>query len=162
MLRVVCGDGGLQSKYVRPLRAGYGRAERGRWRPPNRRPNGSTGRGRAPVERRWTAGQPAPPYRSGAYRTSQQPNLPERPKTDPVPAADVRRVLLDVRGMTCPIKCVRDIKEQIQAVPGVSTVYVDFDAKTAVVRVDAGTDPESLAAAVRPPYSAHVLDTFAN
>ena len=85
-----------------------------------------------------------------------------RPAPEPVAAGNVRRVLLDVRGMTCPIKCVRDIKEQIQAVPGVSTVYVDFDAKTAVVRVDAGTDPQSLAMAVRPPYSAHVLDTFAN
>ena len=103
-----------------------------------------------------------PPYRSGQYRTSQEPNLPTRPAQEPVAAADVRRVLLDVRGMTCPIKCVRDIKEQIQAVHGVSTVYVDFDAKTAVVRVDAGTDPASLAAAVRPPYSAHVLETFTN
>lgn len=106
-----------------------------------------------------------PPYRSSMYR-DQAPEAGtgerRRPDTQPAAAGEVRRVLLDVRGMTCPIRCVREIKEQIEVVTGVQSIYVDYDAKTAVIRVDAGTDPNTLAAAVRPPYSAHVLETFTN
>lgn len=58
-------------------------------------------------------------------------------------------VVLTVDGMACP-NCAKHIAEELQAVPGVTSATVNFDTKTAVVKVDpanpASTD--SLNAAV--------------
>ena len=110
------------------------------------------------------------PYRNSTYR--DPPTAPPQPAPQPGPTQPPQptqpqptvspfpagAVLLEVRGMTCPIRCVREVKEQIARAPGVRSVSVDYDARTAIVKVEEGTDPASLARYVRPPYSAHLIE----
>ncbi len=66
-------------------------------------------------------------------------------------------VMLELRGMTCPVKCVRQIREMLGGAPGVQSVAVNYDLKTALCRFTKGTKIDGLPAYVRPPYSAHVV-----
>ena len=52
------------------------------------------------------------------------------------PAADLKTAVLDVQNMTCGL-CPVTVKQALQRVPGVTEAKVDFDKKTASVRVDA-------------------------
>jgi len=110
---------------------------------------------RAPVPVRHVPRQPQPVSQVPNYQA--QPPAPVYHEHAPVRGGDV---VLEVRGMTCPIKCVRQIKAMLGAAPGVKSVRVDFDAKAAIVSVEPGTDPESLTRYVRPPYSAYVVSSI--
>ena len=112
------------------------------------------------------------PYRPPP-RPVQQPRAPQPvsqvPNYQPQAPAPVYHehapirggdVVLEVRGMTCPVKCVRQVKEMLGAAPGVKSVRVDFDAKAAIVSVEPGTDPQTLTRYVRPPYSAYVVSSI--
>ena len=52
------------------------------------------------------------------------------------PAANPKTAVLDVQNMTCGL-CPVTVKQALQRVPGVTEAKVDFDKKTASVRVDA-------------------------
>jgi len=84
------------------------------------------------------------------------PSLPVPPQTPVAPGEDARTyetVTIRVAGMTCPIRCVREVKEALQAAPGVLDVFIDYDRREARVNVRPGTDPESLLEALKPKYT---------
>ncbi len=59
-------------------------------------------------------------------------------------AATPKTVTLAVQNMTCEL-CPITVKKSLEKVPGVNTVKVDFDKKTATVSYDADkTQPEAL------------------
>jgi mercuric ion binding protein len=67
--------------------------------------------------------------------------------TAPAAFAAQRTVTFDVDNMTCA-SCPYIVKTSMAAVPGVSTVAVSFEAKTATVTFDdAKTNPDAIAAA---------------
>lgn len=64
-------------------------------------------------------------------------------------AATPKTVTLDVKNMTCGT-CPITVKKSLEKVPGVSTVKVDFDKKTATVTYDADkAQPETLTMATK-------------
>ena len=65
--------------------------------------------------------------------------------------------VLKIMGMTCPNRCVQEVREQLLAVPGVLDVVIDTNARKATVRVARGTDPELLVAGLRAPYSGRLM-----
>lgn len=63
-------------------------------------------------------------------------------------AAAPRTVVLEVRQMTCPL-CGVTVRKALEKVPGVESVSVDYDHKTATVRFAPDqTSPDALAQAV--------------
>ncbi len=128
------------------------------------------------------AGAPGPHY-SSQYRRGQAPPDPDpRPTREPAPTDPLALpqpppiparqpmpdkyahlpqgknvALLEIRGMNCPTKCTREVKEQLSEAPGVGEIIIDFTTKVAIVRMDEGADRSVLARYVRPPYSAHLL-----
>jgi len=68
--------------------------------------------------------------------------------------AEVHR--LRIFGMTCPVRCPLEVRDQLRAAPGVLGVSVDYDEREATVRVAPGTDMAEVVGALRPPYSAHL------
>jgi copper chaperone CopZ len=117
---------------------------------------------------------------SGAPR--EIPDLPERkpapdppsPKTEPAAAApapanpyaglpesewpaNYQTVHIKVFGMTCAIRCVREVKEMLQAVPGVLHVRIEYDEKEAIVDVTPGTDPETVLHGLKGSYTGRLL-----
>jgi mercuric ion binding protein len=59
-------------------------------------------------------------------------------------AAEAARVVtLAVSGMTCPV-CPITVRKALSRVPGVQDVAVDYDSKTARVRVDPEVQPQAL------------------
>ena len=84
------------------------------------------------------------------------------PPRGPAPTAPdaerrVETVRLGLSGLSCPIKCTREVREMLKPVAGVVHVVVDFDSKQAVVTVERGTDPRALVEAVHDPYAARLL-----
>ena len=64
-------------------------------------------------------------------------------------ATTPKTVTLDVKNMTCGT-CPITVKKSLEKVPGVSTVKVDFDKKTATVTYDADkAQPEALTMATK-------------
>src|SRR5262245_12766922 len=86
--------------------------------------------------------------------TASGPAVPPAPAPQaPNPVAEIPRsewppnyetLHIKVSGMTCPFKCVREVKEMLRAVPGVLHVTVDYDEREADVDVVPGTDPQSV------------------
>ena len=66
-------------------------------------------------------------------------------------------VMLKVSGMSCPIRCPREVKEQLEAVPGVREARIDYPAKQAACDVEPGTAPADVAAGLKTPYSGQPL-----
>jgi copper chaperone CopZ len=64
---------------------------------------------------------------------------------------------LRVEGMTCPSKCVREVKDMLATVPGIVNVAVDPPTQTAVVDVVEGTSPQALIDAIHLPYRASLM-----
>lgn len=63
-------------------------------------------------------------------------------------AAEPTSVVLEVAGMTCSL-CPVTVRKALERVPGVFEARVDFEAKRAQARFDAGkTTPDALAKAV--------------
>lgn len=65
-------------------------------------------------------------------------------------------VVLRITGMTCPVRCPREVQEMLAAAPGVVAVSIEWELREAHCTVKHGTDPRSLPAALRSPYAGHV------
>lgn len=87
--------------------------------------------------------------------------LPPRPVRPPQASGENAKnyvtYIVKVTGMTCPFKCVREVKEQILAVDGVLDLQIDYDHSKVTVNVRPGTDPESLVAGLKAPYAGRLL-----
>lgn len=64
---------------------------------------------------------------------------------------------LQVSGMTCPFTCVRHVREQLSAVPGVLHVQIDWEGRRAIVDVAPATDPDTLVRGLKEPYAGRLL-----
>lgn len=84
------------------------------------------------------------------------PAVPPQATTAPA-ERNYQTIRIKVSGMTCPIRCVREVTEQLQAVTGVLHVTIDHDRREAIVDVAPGTDPESVLAGLRAPYAGRLL-----
>jgi copper chaperone CopZ len=67
---------------------------------------------------------------------------------------DLETVTLHVDGLTCPLKCPREIRAMLADVPGVVNVNVDVPSRSVTVDVLRGTDPETIVDAIKAPYRA--------
>jgi copper chaperone CopZ len=97
---------------------------------------------------------------SGCALMGRTPTLAEQRAEASVGAADPADYLtftLKVTGMTCPIRCVHEVHDQLRAVPGVLRVQVDYDERRAIVDVRPGTDPDSLSHGLKAPYAGRLL-----
>ena len=77
--------------------------------------------------------------------------------TDPANPRNYLTFTIKVTGMTCPFSCVREVREQLKAVPGVLHVEIDWDASRAIVDVQPGTDPATLVEGLKAPYAGRLL-----
>lgn len=78
----------------------------------------------------------------------------------PAAPADPRNYLtytIKVNGMTCPIRCVREVRDFLKAVPGVLHVEIDYDSRTAIVDVTPGTAPETVIAGLKGNYTGRLV-----
>jgi mercuric ion binding protein len=84
------------------------------------------------------------------------PATPAAPAEPAAPAADsnstsatateaTTQLVMAVEGMSCPLGCPPAVKTALEAVDGVETVDVNFDSKTATVKVDPGKFDQSKA-----------------
>ncbi|MCE9636217.1 MAG: cation transporter [Planctomycetes bacterium] len=99
---------------------------------------------------------------SDTQPTSSTPDpLPPRPVVPPQASGENAKnyltYIVKVTGMTCPFKCVREVKEQLLAVEGVLDVQIDYDHAKVTVNVRPGTDPETLVAGLKTPYAGRLL-----
>lgn len=110
------------------------------------------------------AGQPSSPASPAAEQAPDAP--PAAPPQIPNPYAEVPKtewpanyqtLQIKVSGMGCPIRCVREVKEMLSAVPGVLHVTVDYDEREVAVDVVPGTDPESVLRGLKGPYSGRLM-----
>jgi copper chaperone CopZ len=81
--------------------------------------------------------------------------LAETPRSEWPPNYETLRI--KVSGMTCPFKCVREVKEMLRAVPGVLHVTVDYDEREADVDVTPGTDPQSVVRGLTGGYTGRLI-----
>ena len=107
----------------------------------------------ASVESRQPATDPASPALSPPAELAVHSERPS-PAPEPESPQSVRQLVTS--GLTCPIRCPREIRQMLETVPGVRGVQVDYDRKVVSVSVEAGTGPEELVAAVKPPYAAEL------
>lgn len=61
--------------------------------------------------------------------------------------APLRTVVLSITGMTCAVDCPPRVQAALASVPGVESVVVDYDTRTATVRCASSTRVEALCAA---------------
>lgn len=95
-----------------------------------------------------------PGANAGATTTPDTATVTPAAPTDPRNYVTIR---IKVSGMTCPIRCVREVKEQLAAVPGVLHVDIDSDRREAVVDIAPGTDPETVVAGLHGDYRGRLL-----
>lgn len=104
---------------------------------------------------------PAPEPARPAVAAQPRPTAPSRGDALGLPTigddARYESVVVKVEGMTCAFACPKEVRYQLEAVPGVVSCSVDFTSKTASCRVMPGTDPKSVVAGLRDPYSGAVL-----
>src|SRR5438876_228199 len=96
--------------------------------------------------------QPAPPARPAPAEPA--PRYAGTAQEAPAPAApqrDVETLRLHVDGMTCPVRCPREIKEMLSKVPGIVNVAVDVPSQTVIANVMRGTNPQTLVDAIKSP-----------
>lgn len=116
-----------------------------------------------------TPGAP-PSTPSPAEQPAVVETMPAPPPDPPPPAAppapvwtktesprNYETVRLKVTGMTCPIRCPREVKEQLLAVPGVLHVVIDTDDRAAIVDVVPGTNPELVLGGLKAPYAGRLM-----
>jgi copper chaperone CopZ len=77
--------------------------------------------------------------------------------TAQLPERDVETLRLFVDGMTCPVRCAREVRNMLTRVPGVLNVAVDVPSRSVLANVERGTDPQTLVDAIRAPYRARLL-----
>jgi copper chaperone CopZ len=58
-------------------------------------------------------------------------------------------LVLSITGMTCAVYCPGKVQAALASVEGVESATVDYDTRTATVRMREGVDPALLTAAVR-------------
>lgn len=106
------------------------------------------------------AAEPTPPSDTQPAPSVPDP-LPPRPVVPPQASGENAKnyltYVVKVTGMTCPFKCVREVKEQILAVEGVLDVQIDYDHSKVTVNVRPGTDPETLVQGLKSPYAGRLL-----
>lgn len=83
--------------------------------------------------------RPSPPRPDWPPSTGSGPSQP----SDAYPKLSETYVL-KVTGMTCPIRCVREVREILEKVPGVEQVVIDQPTSKATCHVKPGTDPQTL------------------
>lgn len=100
--------------------------------------------------------EPSPPAASVAAEPVAPPpdRIEGRPPEGPTSRVLSETVVLRVTGMTCPVKCPREVRDLLLAVPGVENVIIDYDRREAICHVRPGTDPQALIEALVPPYAA--------
>lgn len=109
-------------------------------------PPSSAGNPVTPTDRRVVTAQPTPTVREDATA------LPSIGDT-----ATYESVLIRVEGLTCAYACPKEVRYQLEAVPGVVSCSVDFTSKTASCRVMPGTNPKTVLAGLRTPYSGSLI-----
>ena len=90
--------------------------------------------------------------------------LPQAPAAPPAPAfvktetpRNYETIHIKVTGMTCPIRCPREVRDQLMAVPGVLFVTVDTDDREAIVDIVPGTNPELVLGGLHKPYAGRLM-----
>ena len=73
-----------------------------------------------------------------------------------VGSGDTALIKLQVEGMACGVMCPPKIKEDLMAVKGVEEVKVDFETKTATVRISGDVDSGALVKSLREQFTATV------
>jgi len=91
----------------------------------------------------------------GALAGCAGPRFAEAPAD--APQGTLAEVKVAVYGMSCPIRCPEEVKDQLRAVPGVRSVTVDFEDKSATCRVVPGTETAAVVAGLHDPYSGALL-----
>ncbi|MBN1444110.1 MAG: heavy-metal-associated domain-containing protein [Planctomycetes bacterium] len=71
-------------------------------------------------------------------------------------AAPLQVVKINVEGMSCPVGCAPQVKEQLASVDGVTKVEVDFEAKLATVETSKQVDEKDLLAALKDPFKGEI------
>lgn len=65
-------------------------------------------------------------------------------------AANVKKISLDIEGMTCEIGCAKTIESKLSKTEGISVVSVSFDDKKGIIEYDANkTDKDKIVAVVQ-------------
>ncbi|MCG3134113.1 MAG: hypothetical protein HMLKMBBP_01399 [Planctomycetes bacterium] len=83
--------------------------------------------------------------------TPPNPNWP--PSTGSAPSSSSKEnaysvtYVLKVTGMNCPIRCVREVREILEPIPGVQQVVIDQPTGKVTCHCNPGTDPQTLVAA---------------
>jgi copper chaperone CopZ len=110
---------------------------------------------------------------NGAPTVSYSQSEPERPMSQGYGASSpsssqtsqsaavertVDTIRLHVDGMTCPVRCPREIKEMLSKVPGIiGDPAVDVPSQTVLVNVPHGMNPQPIVDAITSPYRARLL-----
>ena len=76
---------------------------------------------------------------------------------EPARATPVQVVKIKVEGMTCPVGCAPQVKQQLESVDGVSKVVVDFEAKQATVETSKQVQEQTLLAALKEPFKGEIV-----
>ncbi len=65
-------------------------------------------------------------------------------------AVNIKKIALDIEGMTCEIGCAKTIESKLSKTEGVSVVSVSFDDKKGIIEYDANkTDEDKIVAVVQ-------------
>jgi len=65
-------------------------------------------------------------------------------------AANIKKIAVNIEGMTCEIGCAKTIESKLSKTEGISVVSVSFDDKKGIVEYDANkTDVNAIAAVVQ-------------
>lgn len=105
------------------------------------------------------AGDAGDAYEPTAQTSGYTP-IPGSRAPSAAPEGVERQILtyrLHVDGMTCPVRCPREIKEMLSGVPGIVNVAVDVPTQTVMRNVERTTDPQALVDAIKSPYRARLL-----
>jgi len=66
----------------------------------------------------------------------------------PTEAPATRTLVLSISGMTCAVDCPPRVRAALESVPGVESARVDYDTRSATVRVREGTSVDALSRAL--------------
>ena len=103
----------------------------------------------------------SPPIRPAPVVAQPDPApAPVQPAAPPAAPQNPRNYVtytVKVTGMTCPIRCAKEVRDQLLAVPGVLHVDIDQDERKAMVDVVPGTDPETIVHGLKSPYAGRLL-----
>ena len=99
------------------------------------------------------AGCPSTPPDAPSGSSTDDGGAAQSPPSDPDATEDV---VLRITGMTCPVICPKEVRQMLAEAPGVVRVSVDWEERSATCTVRAGTDPQTLLASLRSPYTARV------